>query len=184
MRFWGGGFLALLLMAQPVWAGIGDNEKEEPGPVILAETHLIPLADRPGRKYKKRDHDISEVFHQLYSLSVFSRYETIDVYLTPDSISFDYKNEPELWIRIFGRYRKARKNVYFFEPERYEASKSVNKNGGLVTCQFFEIEIYPEYFHGRYSLDLHFEKYETEINPKTGKRDFCGGSSYHLKEPE
>ncbi len=184
MRFWGGGFLALLLMAQPVWAGIGDNEKEEPGPVILAETHLIPLADRPGRKYKKRDHDISEVFHQLYSLSASNWYETIDVYLTPDSVSFDYKEDPDAWIRIFGQYRKARKNVYFFEPERYEVSKSINKRGGLNGCQFFEIKLIPNYFNRKTFLTIFIDGYETEINPKSGKRNSCGGSGYHPKKPE
>jgi len=160
VRTWVFGVVALLLMAAPVRAGESD-----------------------------RGHDISEVFNRLYSLTPWQRYETVDVYLTPDSISFHFKEKPEIRIRIFGLYWKSGKNIFYFDPERYEVSSPLNMQSGLIVCQFFKIRISPDYrispvyMGGKKTLDLIIDKYETKRNQKTGKRRFCNGSGYHPKNP-
>ena len=160
MRTWVFGVVALLLMAAPVRAGESD-----------------------------KGHDISEVFNRLYSLTAWRWYETEDVYLRPGSISFHLKEKPELKITIFGLYWKAGKNIFYFDPERYEAPQSLNMQSGLIVCQFFKIRISPGYrispvyMGGKDTLDLLIDTYETKKDQKTGKRRFCNGSGYHPKNP-
>jgi len=154
VRTWVFGVVALLLMAAPVRAGESD-----------------------------RGHDISEVFNRLYSLTAYDWYETEDIYLRPGSISFHFKEKPEITIKIFGLYWKAGKNIFYFDPERYEVSGPLNIQSRLTVCQFFRIKISPGFMAGKDTLDLIIDKYETKRNQKTGKRRFCNGSGYHPKNP-
>jgi len=123
-----------------------------------------------------KEHDIIEVFYQRYSLTAWQRFETVDVYLMPKSVSIHAKTKPEVKVKIFGSYQKIDKNVYFFDPTGYETSGAIEEREGYIICRFLRIKISPNIVTEK-QLDLIIRFYQS--TPPFQDQNSCFGSGYH-----